>query len=477
MPQPPHHINRFLCDRTIEMIFHCFIGTWATLPPPKEDPRETLSLVCRDWWELVRHTSAFWNSIMFVPIPFADNEVQLAIFQRYMTRSKSKPLYFSFPERDPAIKGPAHTPTDIKELVYGRARFSIVDNIIVPHIDRIRSLSCLICETDNTKFLCDIGQGLFTALETINITFINDFEMHESAFTTRQLSKFKVFNSLPMLCDASFKIFNGVLPTDLQLPWHQMTRLNFSATPMSLKSFVEIMQFSAPSLQNATFEVEFDTHLLFTNPPTNQIIMRCLQKLHVRLHNPSLYRSFWDLFHLPVLQYFWVEKTDAEDGNIWDLPTYTNLLAPSSNSLEHILFGDFGLQRLGHLRNQTLPSELENLLEVGKNVEILRLPLGVRIHPLTVNKIGSGGLLPRLRAFELSSVDGRHILSMVKKRNRISSNSRHSQMSPITVISLTVPYSVAVNGRTRLDKMATDLRPGCRCDLKFTRTPLVCFGI
>lgn len=383
------------------------------LPLQDSDPRQVLGIVSPTWANIIHSTAFLWDNILFTkppnntshrPYPLLDDFHDCTIY------SGQNPLNITF------------------DMVCGGWDLSIVSSVIIPHMHRIKTLNCPIYgDNDIARFL-KIGEGRFNVLESMEICFINTWETPCSSFPLEECLQFTALRTVPHLRKAVFRLVNDLNPIDLLLPWRQLTTLDLGTTAMLPEILVKILH-SAMALEDGFFYVQFTRPI---HPQLalsrRRITMRPLRKLRLRLLYPSEDTRLFSILRFPSLQKLWIEMYDEFQD--WNISLYMKMLKASTQSLRQLSLSDFSPEEPGMAVQGIIESDavrrrhrpttyqtLERFFEVIANVETLYLPLGVNIHACTVEKMASCALLPHLRSLELGTVNGRHILSMVRRRH------------------------------------------------------------
>ncbi|KAF8957618.1 hypothetical protein BDZ97DRAFT_1845788 [Flammula alnicola] len=353
------------------------------LPFRPEEPRYILSQVSRQWRDGVQSTTSFWDHIYLTPVLPQHSSTLLGHFFRCLLRSGNNALSLNF------------------HMITGGWSFSIVNWIIKPNAERIKSLTCLLYGQDIETFL-NIQEGRFRVLEA-------------------QWLNFTVFCSLPHIRQVTLHILNGLHPFDLRLPWRQLTALDMGTTAMPPDVFIKIIGEARSSLRDAFFQIRFHKPAcpgLRLAP--REITLKKLETLRFRLIYPTQDPRLFALLRFPNLRDLYIEMHDVFQD--WDMEMYTGILRRSTKSLRYLQLSDFSQQGSNmpppnRRHRDTSYHELERFFTVVRNINFLHLPLSVHIHASTMEKLATGELLPRLTTLELGSINGKDVLSMVKRRN------------------------------------------------------------
>jgi hypothetical protein len=407
-------LSSYLPTTILRTIFKWCCGHGPVcLPLQDSDPRKVLSDVSPTWANVIQSTACLWDDIHFTKPP-------------KNTSHAPYPLLDDF--HDCTIYSGQNSLNITFDMVCGGWDLSIVSSVIIPHIHRIKSLNCPIYEDRDIARFLRIGQGRFTILESMEICFIDTWDTPFSSFALEDCLQFTALRTVPHLRKVVFRLLNGFNPIDLSLPWGQLTTLDLGTTAMRPEVLVKILH-SALELEDGFFYVQFTRpNYPQLNLSRRHITMRPLRKLRLRLLYPSDDTRLFSILRFPSLQKLWIEMYDEFQD--WNIPMYMEMLKASTQSLRQLSLSDFspdepnmaaqGIIESDAVRRRHRPTTyhtLERFFDVIAQVEVLYLPLGVNIHACTVEKMASCALLPRLRALELGTINGRHIISMARRRH------------------------------------------------------------
>ncbi|KAF8964572.1 hypothetical protein BDZ97DRAFT_1815717 [Flammula alnicola] len=433
MPAPGSQYSYIVPDNVLRRIL-VFSGMNepVRLPFRPEEPRYILSQVSRQWRDGVQSTTSFWDHIYLTPVLPQHSSTLLGHFSRCLLRSGNNALSLNF------------------NMVTGGWSFSIVNWIIRPNAERIKSLTCLLYGQDIETFL-NIQEGRFRVLEAVDIAFMNTGPTLLSSFTMAQWLNFTVFRSLPYIRKVTLHILNGLHPFDLRLPWRQLTALDMGTTAMPPDVFIKIIGEARSSLRDAFFQIRFHKPAFpELRLAPREITLKKLETLRLRLIYPTQDPRLFALLRFPNLRDLYIEMHDVFQD--WDMEMYTDILRRSTKSLRYLRLSDFSRQGSNtpppnRRHRDTSYHELERFFTVVRNINFLHLPLSVHVHASTVEKLATGELLPRLTALELGSINGKDVVSMVKRRNeRVLSHSlapgpSSSICTYLSVLYLAIPRS------------------------------------
>jgi hypothetical protein len=380
----------------------------VSLPLHSSHPRHVLNSVCKSWHDTVRSTGSLWANIHF-RAPNAAGEVHpphplLPQLEFCVRLSGSHPLTITF------------------DMDFNGWAFNIVGSVIVPHVHQIQKLKCTVYGNDEIKRFLRIGEGRFSILESLEVRFVNDSVGPISHFLLEDCVQFTALRTSPCLRHVTFHLLNGLHPLDLHLPWGQITTLNLGTVAMPVDVLTKILHAATWRLEQGNFYVRFTkpTHpgLKLSKYP---VTMHALRTLHLLLHSPSQDKRLFSLLRLPALQSLCIEMFDYYQD--WDIPLYTRLLRASKNTLQQLYMDEYpphGSDTSGFVvrrRYRKTPHRvLAAFFRAIPNVENLHLPLGLEIDAVTLDKMASYTLLPKLSWLELSSVRGWPILAMAQRR-------------------------------------------------------------
>ncbi|KAF8179182.1 hypothetical protein BJ912DRAFT_1128466 [Pholiota molesta] len=406
-------------DAVLAAIFIALCGDEPVLLPRRTtDRRGILSRVDERWAVVLQSTSTLWADILFTSPPSFSLRPSALLNEFYTctTRSGNNLLTIAFD------MGPHNWV------------FSIVYAVILPTIGRIRRLTCPIHTNNDISAFLRIPQGRFSALESIEVAFVDTWDEPISWFDLDTCLEFNALRTAPQLRNVTAHLFNGLHPIDLHLPWDQLTCLDLASAAMTPEVFVKIMRCGARRLEEGYFHVRFSM-LLCPQRVLSQatITMDRLQTLRLRLMYPSNDRRLFSILRFPILHSLTIYMFDIRQH--WNVSHYTNLLRASKNTLQQLHVFDFqppelrifrtaqnvqfGYPPLSRQYHHTTHRTLEELFEITPNVESLTLPLSLPIHVRTAEKLATCALLPRLRELVLGATieSAQHMLSVINGRH------------------------------------------------------------
>ncbi|CAA7261298.1 unnamed protein product [Cyclocybe aegerita] len=426
-------------DVSIEIlteIFHFALEPENPLSLSPFDTRRHISAVCSFWRDVLNSTPSLWQSITFAPTSPQHGEESRALAHAWLQRSRNS-LALDFCSRLPP-----QLPTRVEDLLFGGGAIRIVEEIIRPFAWRIVSLTCILsgCKDDIRAFLT-LPPSTFPNLESVNIVFLNDVQNPRSEFTFEERRAFSVFVDAPRLMSARLHLLNGIDPLDLRLPWGQMKLLDFGNIPMADDVFMSIMQMSARSLRDGTFNVvlepRFHLPLAATFPQIsmpNVIRFRLILGRH--LADPDLFR----LLEFRATKYLQIEKVGGFRGI--DLETITPLIRPMSSSLEYVTLLDLedGTNTIAH--SHVYYPEMATIFRAVPGLIYLHLPRGILLDGPLVEDIASGRVLPRLEALDVAVSgleNGYRVIKMADGRNHEALRPAFQASSPSQIFDVAIP--------------------------------------
>ncbi|KAJ3500184.1 hypothetical protein NLJ89_g9904 [Agrocybe chaxingu] len=421
-----------------------FMSTPWSVPEPEDDPKRTLTHVCKEWRRAIISDAALWAHIRLAPVKYQQPENLLRLFEQDVERSRGMPLTIEMYNDIPrALRAKVEK---VEDLMFGGGEFSIIKHILLPEAVRTRltSLTCTLAKDNIPEFL-GLPSSAFPVLRHVNIALIHTLSTPASPFTAdlTKCLQFTTFSSHPTLVDATFHIHNRMHPLDLRLPWAQLTKLDLSSAPMPSWTFLVIMKRSAKSLEEAAFQIMFiaraNQRLL---PKSSQATMPALKKMKLILIDAIWDPAFFGMLKLPVLDRLNIERFDRHVG--WELWLFAPLLAYTEGILRRLELKRFELKlEAGDpipRKRRTSFVELEAVLMMVPRLEVLKLASDVEVHYPTLVKMGRGDLVPNLRVLEMFSTAGKQVLWMVKERFlEPGSSVRGSRVVGLTQLDLWIP--------------------------------------
>jgi hypothetical protein len=128
---------------------------------------------------------------------------------------------------------------------------------------------------------------------------------------------------------------------------------------------------------------------------------------------------------MPVLEELWLEREEV-GRPIRDMAIYERFLGGLSAPLKHVTIAEhfipmsrWFIPRLNRTSRLTY-QDMEGVLRSARNLTSLYLCPGVFIHPLILEKMATGELLPLLEKLGVSSLSGWEVIWMVQRKNTAS---------------------------------------------------------
>ncbi|KAF8958237.1 hypothetical protein BDZ97DRAFT_1842455 [Flammula alnicola] len=389
MPAPQH--SYIFPDTVLRRILvFCGINEPVRLPLQSDDPRVFAS-VSKQWQNIIL-APYFWDHMDFTPVPPEEISTLLRHFILCLHRSGNNGLALNF------------------GMLYGGWDFTVIDSIIIANAERIKTLRCPLYGPQSIEAFLNIEGGRFRSLEAVDIGFMNSAKVRHSSFTIEQWLNFTVFRSLPNIRQVTLRLLNGLHPFVLHVPWGQLTKLDMGATAMTPEVFIKIMREVSSSVKYASFQIKFTkpAYAQLRLAPS-EVTVKKLESLQLRLIYPTQDLRLFSLVRFPKLKDLWIGMHGTFQD--WDMGIYANLLRRSTKSLRRLWLSDFPGPIFdtspengrwvapNRRRPETSYRELENL----------HLPLSIQIHAPTIEKL--------LTTLECGSINGKHVLSMVRRRN------------------------------------------------------------
>ncbi|KAJ3517232.1 hypothetical protein NLJ89_g638 [Agrocybe chaxingu] len=309
----------------------------------------------------------------------------------------------------------------IEVLVLNHRVLRVIPTEVLPFSTHLVSLTCGLRGDEIYTFL-HFPSDILNVLEQAALKFIPKITGAKSP-RSRLLSclGFTVFKSHRALREATLEIQNEIHPLDLKLPFAQLTKLDFSASPLSPTLFLRLMRATASSLLSASFQVRFPRiSNRALRPMMFPVSMPQLTDLRLVVVNSSCEPSFFFLLHLPVLQSLRIEKFDQFAG--WEVLMYEPLLVQSFRTLRILELVNYeGEVDEGYVppvrkRERTSYQELNTILAFLSRLEVLRLAVDIEVHADTIIRIAKGQLAPLLSDIQLYSANGELVMWMVERR-------------------------------------------------------------
>ncbi|CAA7270880.1 unnamed protein product [Cyclocybe aegerita] len=273
------------------------------------------------------------------------------------------------------------------------------------------------------------------------------------------------FNNVFRLQNDSVQLDSWTI-LDRKLPWSHLTALHFGNISMPPNVLLILLHKTTRTLLDGSFQVDFQVNNYAAGAPASstdlmtpgvpQVTMTRLRTLALLLVGERLDEHFFTHIHVPQLKDLRVVMMVSKGC---PLSLLHPIIASSARKLQQLeLIADTSSQR--HITRPPTYLELEVLLESVPNLHTLRLPHNVYLHTSTVDKLGSGTLIPSLQTLEVttsSPENAEDILSMLMKRmTRDSSSAGPSNVRddgdkcseepvcPITSVVLSMPVAESV---------------------------------
>ncbi|PPQ71927.1 hypothetical protein CVT26_007190 [Gymnopilus dilepis] len=478
-------MNPFLQhDLALALMRTCLQEQPVIIPPSPADPRHGLCLVSSLWRDVIVFNSEFWQSYSFWPVHFSNPHQQLAIFRSFILRSGGRPLEFKFLLSIPGLEA-IFSRLPINLRIFGAGKISIVNTIIAPYSNRIKSLHCTLIGLENAHFFLDLPVGSFSQLEYVNVTFIDPRRPNSPPrFTLNQRLRFTPFQSTPNLREVICGMFSDVNILDLKLPLRELTLLNMETTPLPLNAFVPIARLCQQSLIEGHFYLKFDvgSKHFGSNLIGHPIILGCIEVLSFRLVNANWYPEFITTLRLEKLKSLQIMRCERTAPFNWDIPLYTSFISGSSGSLLSLRLQVFPYkgQEVVHLHTSAChqrPSqeELFGFFASMPKVKSLSLPTDIHLHGGILEKVATGELLPQLTDVEFASNRGLALIfDAFRDRSDFHywhspSTSASSPLSRISSVTLSIP-STSADAEDSLEAKAESLRLVKGFRLRYIRT-------
>jgi len=399
-----------LPDNILRRIFDlCMLGP-ILFPPPPGEPRRALTQVCKEWREIVLSTPTYWTAFHFTQheAQHPNNLIRLAdLF--FIRSGNDTPLAISF-------RGSFKFQSNLGSNIFGF--------VIWPRAHRVWFLSCCVTKNDlRTFFGPDIH---FPFLQAINMAIIcNSVDSMASRIPVKDSINLSIFRRTPLLRQASLCILDGIYPTDLYLPWSQLSKIDLGKTSIRVREFMYIMELSL-LLEDGVFYVDFSLSHDGRPITLRQIFIPRLRKLRIRLVQPSQdTRMFSRKLVMPALDELWLERGELGQG-IRDTTIYEPLLSILHMTLKHFTIAEYSIPQSNwyiprlHRSSRLMYQDVDGALRISENLTSLFLCPGVFINPLVLEKLARGELLPFLKNIGISSVRGWDVVRMVQRRNLAS---------------------------------------------------------
>jgi len=396
-------------ENILRRIFDLCIRGPLVFPPSPREPRRVFTQVCGKWREIVLSTPTYWTTFDFArhEAQCPNNLIQLA--ELFFNRSgNDAPLAISF-----------RASFKLRSQLGG----NIFALLIWPRAHRVWFLSCCVTKNDLRIFF---GPGIrFPALQAIHMAVIwNSADSIASRIPVKDSIDLSIFRRTPLLRQASLRILDGIHPTDLYLPWGQMTKIDLQQTSIRINEFMYIMEQSL-LLEDGIFHVDLSQSYDRRTTTLRQISIPRLRQLRIRLVQPSQDTRMFGKLAMPALDELWVEREEFGQA-VRDTTIYEPLLSAVQTTVKHLTIAEYSIPQSNwyiprlHRSSRLMYQDVDGALRISENLTSLFLCPGVFIKPHTLEKLASGELLPFLKTLGISSVKGWDVISMVRKKNLAS---------------------------------------------------------
>lgn len=431
-------VNPTIPDKILLQIFDEYLFEIPVILPPRaHDERIYLMLACSRFHKLVISTPSLWFNAYFLPVLHSRS---LTHAQRWLRLTAGvlvhltfRASYSSYDENGVEVRSDA-------PLLYGHGKFSIVDDIIIPCIDRIRYLHTIISTEEVIRSFLRIPAGRFANLQQIDLILINNLKEYRSSFYQWEWETFSVFRGLKNLRKVGYHHYNGLSPLNVHFPWTQLTEVRVETVSLDPWSLLEIMHYTSSTLSRGFFAVKFTDELKgrdgkSKNVPRvrENVIARVLGELHLFLIHPK-YDTLGVLhsLRLPSVVVLWIEMIEPDGPRTkWNLDSILPLICSISQlTIFRLLSLSEDRKRINSINAEDnvirrgIPSQrdVEEFFTLMKPLRLLTLPISFCVHSLILSKMITGELLPILQHLEIASLCGIEVLLMVKERNENAVN-------------------------------------------------------
>ncbi|PPQ68538.1 hypothetical protein CVT26_003349 [Gymnopilus dilepis] len=410
------------------------------LPTDPSDPHIALLNMndpCRN--TLLADTSC-WDTFVFSNRPLLDPGQQLlADFHALVGRSGSNPLSLTIVTDSAPQPLASSSDIRVRDRVYGSGTVGVVNDILLPYINRVSHLHCIVSCAQNAAFLLDIPLVGFGAVEIVDPSFHDN--VGRPYFSCAQgLDPFVPFTDGP--------VFRTILTPAVDIllcsfQWERITLVDLGSTPILPGNAFRLMQGIRHSVVDLSLEVVFSIASLRLGVQLLQrkpIIMDKLATLRLHLRNPSFYPKFIASIFADKLTKVWFIHSEDNSFFQWNIPFYNWWFSAAANSLETlILMGHVSgedptyLDRHRSTSRRQTSSDLEALIIALPRLKCLRLPFNICVHEVLLTKIFD--ILPSLQGFELTTNACLTIVfDLIEKRNVPSQDPSPSLWKPAPIL-------------------------------------------
>ncbi|KAJ7685641.1 hypothetical protein DFH06DRAFT_48289 [Mycena polygramma] len=223
-----------------EIFIHCLPdGRRPFTTPDLADAPLILCGICRRWREVAISTPRLWSALHIdFDLMHKRGAYETDFYQMWLSRAGATPLSLYLQNEDDSLSGVVDSP--LKTIVGMSRQWREIE------VDMGSTVA---------SFIPPVETG-YPLLEKLNIFVLDDFPIS--------------FCEAPKLRDVSICQYSP----QVQLPWHQLTKLDYNEVPISL--CLEILR-DSPSLLDCTFRVEGDPSAL----PVSMLEHSRLQRLEL----------------------------------------------------------------------------------------------------------------------------------------------------------------------------------------------------
>jgi len=420
-----------LPEGVIGRIFNFSIQGPVILPPPRDDARRVLTQVCAKWRGIVVSTTTFWSSFNFTQLEVQRPNNLFRLAALFFHRSgETAPLSVH-------LGGPLQSGLGI-----------ILGLIIRPRAHRVWFLSCTLTKSQlRTIFGPHVH---FPLLQFIDVRIVCDSDGSiASRISVKGSIDLSGLQNTPSLQHATLRILDGVHPTDLRLPWARLTRIDLGHTSTQVGAFVKILEQSLV-LEDGVFLVNFTRS--YDGQPTTlrRISVPHLRRLRLRLFQPSQDTRVFGNLEMHDLEELWFEREELRQP-IRDMAIYERFLGGLNATLKHITIAEYltPTPRWFTPRLDCKPrftyQDMDGVLRLARNLTSLYLCPKVFLHPLVLEKMATGELLPVLAKLGVSSISGWDIIWMIQRKNTASALPRCGPSSYLASLVERTAHPVALD--------------------------------
>jgi hypothetical protein len=398
-------MSQHLPESVLRLIFDYSIQGPVALPPPIDDQRRVLTRVCQDWRDIIVDTPTYWDCFDFKPQTVQPKDL-LRLAKCFFGHSDDTiPLSVSF-----------------RGSLQSNDERNVFEFVIRPRAHRIRFFSCSI-RKETLRILFGRDPVPFPVLQVIDVAVIYDLNgTIASRMPVSGSIDLSGFQRAPRLRDATLRILGGIHPTDLKIPWGQLTRIDLEHTCVLVHTFMKAMK-ECVLLEDGAFCINFARYYDGQPLRLRRISIPRLRCLRLRLVKPSLDARMFASLHIPLLEELEVER-DEVGQTIRDMTIYETLLAGANANIKRVTISEHAIPTtrwfLPWLNRQIMHQRLDGVLRSCDHLTSLFLCPGVFIHRLMLDKLATGEFIPRLEEFGVSSVYGWDIIWMVQRKNLAS---------------------------------------------------------